>query len=243
LADCDEIIVFDMGSTDNPAAIATKYGAVVRQVEQVAYHEKIWGKLIGEAKNDWIVFLDPDEVYPEDIFRRIGSLVEENDTIGLFSLPWQFYFLGKPLKSTVWGGKNYKARVFHRNRVLVSSFPFGGVSVKPEYKTYVFPYEDNLAIKHYWVDSLSDLFKKHWRYIKNEGAAWYNKDRRFRLKKMLFDTYHTLRKNLIDLNGLHDGWAGIFLSFFHAWYVMMCHLSLLYFQIFKAGKLDQKLAA
>lgn len=243
LSACDEILIFDMGSTDNSVAIANRYATVVRKIERVDYHEKIWKALIQEAKNDWIVFLDPDEVYPHEIFAFIDDIIVNNNRIGLFSIPWQFYFLGRPLKSTVWGGKNYKSRVFHRERVIISPFPFGGIAIKPGYESYVFPYKDSLSIKHYWVDNLSDLFKKHWRYIKNEGAARYTKNNRFAVKKMIYDTYHGLRKSLIDLNGLHDSWTGIFLSFFYAWYIMMCHLSLLHFQLFKAGKLDQNLVS
>ena len=51
---------------------------------------------------------------------------------------------------------------------------------------------------------------------------------------MRWDTCEALRKNLIDFKGLQDGWRGIFLSFFHAWYIMMCDLALLCNQSLKA---------
>lgn len=242
LAYCDEILIFDMGSTDESVAIASKYATRIKSIARADYIEKIWGGLIKEASNDWIIFIDPDEVFPKDIFPYIDELTRK-DNIGLFSIPWQYYFLGEPLHSTVWGEKNYKARVFHRKRANLSPKIFGGVVIKPGFKTYTFPYDKKLVIKHYWVDDIVEMFKKHWRYIRNEGQARYMNGNKFSVKLTVIDTYHALRKNLIDCRGLWDGWRGIFLSFFNAWYILFCHLSLLAYQILRAGDSERNLDA
>ena len=177
---CDEILVFDMGSGDESTAIALKSATRVKPSSGLNLLKKYGGIIIGEAKNDWIIFLDPDEVFPKELFPLIADAARV-DTVALFSIPWQFYFLGEPLHSTVWGRKQFKARVFHRLRASLSHEIFGGVSVKPGYEARTFPYDENLAIKHYWVDNLMDMFKKHWRYIRNRGQACYKNGKKFDL--------------------------------------------------------------
>lgn len=54
---CVELIVYDMGSTDGSLEIAQSYANDVRHIERVDIVEKIWKKIVGEAKNDWIILL------------------------------------------------------------------------------------------------------------------------------------------------------------------------------------------
>lgn len=235
---CDEILVFDMGSTDGSLEIAQSYANDVRHIERVDIVEKIWKKIIGEAKNDWIILLDPDEIFPTALVPKIVDIIDSQPEIALISIPWKFYFLGKPVTSTLWGGKKFKARVFNRNNVEISSQLFAGITPKPGYTCYTFPYDENNAIQHYWIDSIPQLYAKHWRYIKNAGESRYSKGERFSCRKLFFDFKQSLKKNLKEYNGLNDGWRGIYLSLFHAWFTLMCHFSLCYYQFLLVSKSD-----
>jgi len=228
---CDEIVVNDMGSTDESITIANQYASSVRQLNRADVVEKVWNKVINEAKNDWIILVDPDEVYPEAVFTEIANIIQSREDIAMFAIPWKFYFLGKPLISTHWGREHFKARVFNRKHVEISGILFDGIKLKPGYECFTFPYSTGYIIKHYWVDSIPQLFSKHWRYIKNNGEARYKKGQRFSLGRKFKETMRTLRKDLFEYGGMKDGWRGIFLSIFHGWFIFMCHLSLLIFQI------------
>jgi len=243
LADClkslflsDQILVYDMGSTDGSVDIAKQFASEVRQIEQVDIVEKVWGKAVSEAKNDWVILLDPDEVFPSHLFTEIFDVIRNQQDLGLISVPWVYYFLGKRLTSTTWGREHYKARIFNRHKIEISGLLFEGIKLKPGYLRYTFPYDSGNAIQHYWIDSIPQLFAKHWRYIKHDGEARYKKGQRFNFKRKIKDTYKTLRKDLLDYNGLGDGWRGFFLSFFHAWFIWMCYISLCYYQFFKAKR-------
>jgi glycosyltransferase involved in cell wall biosynthesis len=225
-----------MGSTDGSIEIARKFVNVIQRIERVDVVEKAWNKAIKKAVNDWIILLDPDEIFPLDIFPELENLIKSNPDIGLISIPWKYYFVGTPLKSTHWGQDHFKARVFNRNYVEISGLIFDGIKLKPGYQEYKFPYSSGYVIRHYWIDSIPQLFSKHWRYIKHDGEARYKKGQRFNFKKQIKDSYKTLKKDLVDFDGLKDGLRGIFLSFFHAWFIWMCHLSLWYYQNFEAQK-------
>lgn len=227
-----EILVYDMGSVDGSINLAEKYATEVRHISQVEIVEKIWAKIIDEASNDWIILLDPDEIFPTTIFSELEKVILEDSNIALFSIPWKYYFLGNPLQSTSWGRDHFKARVFNRNHVDISGVLFDGIKLKPGFTKYTFPYEAGFIIQHYWVDSIPQLYSKHWRYIKNDGEARYKKGERFSIRMQLKDSISSLCKNLIDYQGIKDGWRGIFLSLFHSWFIFMCHASLCRYQFF-----------
>ena len=237
---CKELIVYDMGSTDSSIDIAEQYATEVRHISRVEFVEKAWKNVIKQAKNDWIILLDPDEVFPAEIFPELEHLIYQQLNIALVSIPWKYYFLGKPLNSTHWGQDHFKARVFNRKNVEISGLIFDGIKLKAGYEMYTFPYSSGYVIRHYWIDSLPQLFKKHWRYIKHDGEARFKKGQRYSIRRQFKDAYKTLRKDLVDYKGLKDGVRGIFLSFFHAWFIWMCHLSLGYYQFFKARKLGDE---
>lgn len=229
----DQIVVYDMGSIDGSIEIARKHATEVRRIPRVEVVEKVWSQISREAKNDWIILLDPDEVFPEAIFPELERIIQTMPEVGMISIPWKFYFLGKPLNSTAWGKERFKSRVFHRQRVEITGILFKGILVKPDYTEYRFPPDAGYVIHHYWIDSIPQLFSKHWRYIKNDGEARYNCGERFNLRTQLHKTFISLKKNLVDYHGAKDGWRGIFLSFFHAWFIFMCHLSLCCYQYLK----------
>ncbi len=237
---CDEILFFDMGSTDGSVEIAEKYSNQIQSIERVEIVEKVWEGSIKTAENDWVILLDPDEIFPAESIKEIRKLISENPKVSLISIPWKYYFLGKPLNSTHWGKDHFKARVFNRQHVEISGLIFDGIKLKPGFETYKLPYSSGYIIRHYWIDSIPQLFGKHWRYIKHDGEDRYHKGQRFTLKRQIIDSYKTLRKDLLDYNGIKDGIRGIFLSFFHAWFIWMCHFSLWKYQTFKAGKLEDE---
>jgi glycosyltransferase involved in cell wall biosynthesis len=240
---CGELLVFDMHSTDGSTEIAGSIADRVVTIDQVDVVEKVWPQVIREAKNDWILLIDPDEAFPAAILPELDALIHKQPQVGLISIPWKYYFLGKPLNSTSWGQEHFKARIFHRDRVDLTGVLFKGIQLKPGYASYTFPTETGFILRHYWIDSIPQLFSKHWRYIRNDGEARYNKGERFSIKRQCKDTWRTLRRDLIDYHGIRDGCRGIFLSFFHAWFIFNCHISLFFYQVFKVPKLSDPRAA
>lgn len=72
----DEIIVVDTGSTDGTVSVAEEFGARI-------FHEP-WqddfstprNVAIREAKGDWIVFLDADEYFPDDMAKNLRGVIK-----------------------------------------------------------------------------------------------------------------------------------------------------------------------
>jgi glycosyltransferase involved in cell wall biosynthesis len=237
LSFCDQLIVADLGSEDRSVEIAEAYADEVIHHERVPVVEKVRVNVVEQAKNDWVLFIDPDEICHPALARKARGLIgHSEESIGRVFLPWQFYFLGYRLKGTRWGGQSHKGVLAHRERCQFREDVFQGIQVKEGYQTAEISWEDpDHCIKHYWVDSLHQLFEKHWRYIKEEGSKRYNAGERFDgWVRWAWRVIFQFKYCYIDEDGWRDGVVGLFLSFFWAWFCAASELSLRNYQ--KSGE-------
>lgn len=231
LAFCDEIIVADLGSSDNSLEIGRSFTDFVLSIPRVPFVEMALEKLVGLAHNDWIISQDPDEVMSAVLAKQLQEVIDhEHDLARLFT-PIRYYFKGKPLKGTIWGEKKYKGKVFNRKRTLVSPLVHVGINILPGFTTYRIPIAEDNFIEHYWMDSYKSLFQKHWRYVKGEGESRFKKGNRFSLLRLVRQTFYAFFDNFFKYNSIADGKDGVFLALFYTWYVVMSELSLLKYQL------------
>ena len=227
LSFCDEILVFDLGSTDGSTKIAESHGATVVHHRRVPIADQIRQAVVAHAKHDWVVFMDPEEVLPAGIDDKIRRFIREEPKVGSIILPVRNYFRGKPLSHTQWGREQGRARIHHRKRVCFSPHVHTGIIAIDGYQSLILPgLPPNQHLIHYWADSYRQLFEKHWRYIQLEGESRHAAGQRFAWHNMLSSTYQKVISNLFRKEGIRGGFSGIFLSFFAAWYNMMGWLSL-----------------
>lgn len=231
LAFCEQLLVIDLGSTDSSIDIAEECGAEIIYHERVPIVEQIRNHAKTHAKNDWIVFLDPDEVLPIGIQNEIRSVIARDPNLGAIKIPMRYYFMGKRLDCTRWGIEHRIVRVCNKGRIKFSSSIFNGSEVLEGYHSVVLENQSpNSFIKHYWVDSYQEMFAKHWRYLKHEGVARYNAGQRFSWRFTLRNTCSALKQNIIDYQGYRCGFIGFFLSFFYSWFIFMSNFSVRRYQ-------------
>ncbi len=111
----DEIFVVDSFSTDKTVQIAKKMGARVVQHEYIySAKQKNWA--IPQAKHNWILLLDSDEVVTPELRKTIEKLLRdpmELEKYDGFGIARKHYFFGKFLR---WGGRYplYNIRLFRK---------------------------------------------------------------------------------------------------------------------------------
>lgn len=230
LSFCDELIVVDLGSTDDSVLIAEDCGARVIRHDRLPIVEMIRDKVKDEARNDWLVFLDPDEVFPEGCTESLSDLILSHGNAATVMVPWRFYFKGTRLNCTFWGEIRLKESVVHRRRVNLRSCVHRGFECLPGFETVTLSTPGDSHIKHYWMDSYRQLLEKHLRYIDHEGESRFTEGERFTWPRLFRETAKSLKQDLFDYRGIRGGPRGIFLSLFHAWYVFMGLLSLSRYQ-------------
>lgn len=84
VAFCDEVVVIDDGSTDKTSVIAKKHGATVypRLLAGDFAAQRNFG--LTKAKNEWVLYVDADEVVPDALQKEIRSAINKIDVQGFF---------------------------------------------------------------------------------------------------------------------------------------------------------------
>lgn len=231
MAFCAERIVIDLGSTDDSVKIAQECHAIVVPHKHVPRVELLRAEAVQLVQHDWILFMDPDEVLADGIEPLLRRTLAQHALAAQIFVPFQYYFLGKPLRGTVWNTQsNGRPILFHRHRVELSTSVHRGMLLRDGYQ-YIRAGggQPLLYTKHYWIDSIEQLYLKHARYLEAEGESRYMAGERFSYIRMLRCSLSEFKRSLIDHRGYH-GLNEVFLCVFIAWYVMKSHLSLRRYQ-------------
>ena len=227
----DDIHYTDLGSTDNSLEIAQQYAHHIYHRKPVPSCEMIQTEVVNYTKNDWVIFIDPDEVADktliDELLRNFRSIAADVN-IGGVRVPWQFYFKKTKLKGTVWGGKNQKFFLVNKHRFSFDPVVHYGRKLKPGFAAYDLPLNPSGSniLHHYWMNSFKIFIRKHRRYLVNEGIDKFNLGVRTKLKDVMLAPYREFKRSFITLKGYKDGLLGIFLSAFWAWYQSSALLSL-----------------
>lgn len=232
---CDEIVYTDLGSTDDSIAIAEKYSATIFHREKVPSCEFIQAEMVHKLKNDWVIFIDPDErvdvKLKEDIEFEFKGF-QLNELLGAVSVPWVFYFKKHKLKGTVWGGSNEKVLLVNRNRFHFKPIVHFGRELVEGFSALSIPYKKVNCLHHYWMNSYKVFIAKHRRYLKNEPQDRYDLGHRVGRKKLITGFFDAFSESFFTKNGYKDGLIGLYLCAFWGWYE--------YSIVFKMYKIQKK---
>jgi glycosyltransferase involved in cell wall biosynthesis len=222
---CDEIIYTDLGSTDNSLIIAKKYAQQIhhRKKVNIPSCEMVQTEVVHFTKNDWVIFIDPDEMVSPSLANQIMEELEtiKSDlSIGSIMVPWQFYYKKKKLKGTVWGGINKKYFLVNKYRFEFLPIVHFGRRLKEGFQNYEIAFDTNKnnILHHYWMNSFKVFINKHLRYLKREGIDNYNAGKRMGKKELLFSPFNAFSNSFFKMKGYKDGFVGLFLSGFWAFY-------------------------
>ena len=222
---CDEIVVVDLESSDDSVAVAEAADARVVRRPRVPDVERLRPELLRLVRNDWVVFCDPDEIFPVGAEKALVKAIEATRRLGVIGLPTRYFFRGRRLDFTEWGRRGPKRCVVHRDRVDLPPFVHVPPRTKPGFDAADLD-DPALEIEHRWVDSLPQMFEKHGRYLRLEGAARHAQGQRFSWRAAWRDTWACLGRDLFRYGGLLAGPTGWFLSAFHAGYTALAWRSL-----------------
>jgi hypothetical protein len=228
LAFCDELLVIDIASDDDTASVARAHGARVLRHTWVPIAERARLDLVGEASNDWLLFIDPDEEMPPALACQLTELVPRlEEDIGVVDCPWQFYFRDRPLKGTIWGGISRKRTLARRGGADLRPTVHSGTKTLPGYRADVVEYTGDNAIAHYWAPGWRPLIEKHRRYLQLEG-----RDRREQgfvtgVKDIVRTPIPAFYESFVARKGYRDGLVGAGLSVLWAVYATGAKIALL----------------
>ena len=219
---CQEVLVADLGSSDNSVSICKKNGATVVTHERLPSSEYLRPIYVPKLKYDWVLIIDPDEVVTPNLKMEIHNLfpqIQNNPNISNISVPWKFYFGRRALKGTAWGGKNSKNLIVNRNNFsFVAKIHSGQIRDTDKVEIKLGNLESHAYLKHKWMRNWFSFFEKHLRYLKVEGDVRYESNSDPKLFEVLLTFPIQFYSSMFLKKGYLDGFLGFSLSLFWATY-------------------------
>jgi len=218
---CDEIVVIDLGSTDNSVEVASKLGAKVINHPWVPIGEMARPKALENTRHKWVLFIDPDEAVSPKLSSDIREVRNRNpNDVGVISVPWLNHVHGRVLRGTVWGGFERRKRLLmHRDRVKLNTLVHSDYfDLKPKYKVFDIPAKKNNFLIHYWLNDYRVFIAKHRRYLKLEPEARLAPGELASYRGVLLAPWRNFKESFLTKKGYKDGLRGFFLSLLWAWY-------------------------
>jgi len=208
-----EVVVVDIGIDLNLKKKLSSYSSLrfFDIPKRVQYVELIREELKQQAKEEWVLFLDPDEVLTHELKSELSNNLLKCD---YFSIPRKNIIFGKWIQHSRWW-PDYQVRLFKKKAVAwpkeIHKQP---LSSGKEYKIAEI---ENLSIVHYNYESLDEYVSKAVRYAKSEASEKI-KESSYSLPQAIKNALSEFISRFFALDGYKDGMHGFVLAFLQMFY-------------------------
>lgn len=207
LADFDEVLLLDNGSTDRTLTIAAQFANV-----HVCRHEfngfgPMKNLAATWARNDWIFSIDSDEVPDADLIASVREAVAQNAPDHVFTLSRLNHYNGRLIRACGWY-PDILPRLYHRgftrfsNRKVHESLLLPSETVKQPLNGY---------LKHYSFENAEGLIQKMQHY-----SSLYADENRYKkpasMCKAMLHGAVAFVKNYLFKGGFAYGSDGLIIS-------------------------------
>ncbi|MGI8421851.1 MAG: glycosyltransferase [Gaiellaceae bacterium] len=214
---CDELIVIDIESDDDTAAVAEAHGARVVRHPFVPIAEWARVTVAPQARYDWLLVVDPDEEVTEALAAEVAALLPAlASDVAAVDAPRQYYFGPRPLRGTVWGGPNQRRLLVRRSGVELTPTIWGGMRILEGYRVLGLPFTEETAIVHRWAAGYRELIARHRRYLQLEPIDRAAAGEVTGLRAVAGMPWQSFRESFLTRRGYRDGATGLALSLFWA---------------------------
>lgn len=196
VADFDEIIIVDSGSTDKTLEIAKKY------TDKIYFH-KWQGEGFQKAyalslcKNEWVLNLDADEEVSADLKTEIDEFMLQDEFAAL-DIKFHEYYMGKISSNSV--KKNTHIRFFKKE---FAAYNTKGVHAQVEINGEKIK-KSKFCIYHFSDKFIHEFVMKNNNYSTLRADENYKKGKKFSMLKLIlifplmFFKFYILRRNIFN---------------------------------------------
>lgn len=195
-----EIIVINSVSTDKTIEVAKSFGAKVYTEEFKGFVAQK-NSLIPKCTQDWILFLDADEVLNDELKDAIVKAVSSNEPYA-YEMNRLTFYLGKLLKHA-WQ-PNYRLRLVRADSHPQWQGEIVHESLASDHKVKRLPG----YIIHYSYRDVKDHFERTLRYAYMSAKSYAKRNKKSSLTKIIFSPIFSFIKLYFIKLGFLDGRAG-----------------------------------
>jgi glycosyltransferase involved in cell wall biosynthesis len=210
-----EIIVIDSGSTDNTISLARKFTdkIFVNPWPGFALQKQF---AVDKASNEWVLSIDADERVTDSLAEEIKNIIsDQNNPYDGFYISRQNYYLKQPIYHSGWA-PDYQLRFYKRSKGKWQG-NFVHESVKLVGKTARLKGK----LDHYSIESLSAHHTRLDRYTTLAATELISKGKSVGIMDLMIRPIMALIRSFIWRLGFLDGFAGIVIAYFAAYYVFL----------------------
>jgi len=235
-----EVLIFDYQSNNDWPALEKKYKFKVIKKDQAIINDfaKERNQTLKHAQNQWILFLDSDEIIEKDEAEKIEQLISQNEA-DAFYLKRVDYFHGQKLN---WGEvKNQQIIRLAKKDEVNCEAREGTLGYKIKFKRTVHEVakingtvkQSNITIKHFAHRSINEFFDSicTYAYLEAKYRSKIKVSKSEIIKELLFYPTGKFIVNYFVKLGFLDGWRGLV-------YATMMSLHSLIVRIYLVGMKD-----
>lgn len=205
----DRVLVFDSFSHDDTVKLARACGADVLQNEFQNYAQQR-NAALESLEADWVLFLDADERATQELAVEIRTVIATRPEAG-WNVPRYNYIFGRLTKGAGWY-PDYQLRLFRLGKVRY---------VRPVHEVAevdgALGYLENPLIHHNYTD-LDHFRAKQRAYTDLDATILKENGVKPKPHNYIREPMRQFWWRLITLGGYRDGWHGLRLSCYMAYY-------------------------
>ena len=213
LAFADHRIVFDSHSQDKTVQIATEQGAEVMQRTWDHYANQRNAALESvKDRSEWVLFVDADERVSPELAQEIREAIE-HEAFNAWQVPRHNYIMGKLTKGGGWY-PDYQTRLLR----------VGFVHYDPErqvHETVLVQGETGILqqpLTHYNYRDAAHFHEKQRKYVAYDAQILFDHGIQPQIQNYVLQPLRQFRWRFFTLSGYRDGWHGLRLCSWMAWY-------------------------
>ena len=223
----DDIVIVDMYSDDKTVEIAKKYTHRIFFFERCGYADPARQFALEQAKYDWCLIVDADEIVPYKMFLRIKHIIE-NDLADIVYLPRNNYFFGILLQGNGWAPlQDVLPRLFKKQFVELTPAVHSIFKIKGNPRKLLVENPEEGFIHFGYID-VEHFIDKLNRYTTIEAKNMFEglKQRPKSFWKEFSSIIKEVRRRFISKRGYKDGIIGLYLAMLMGCYKVASYLKL-----------------
>lgn len=220
LAFADEIIFIDSFSTDSTVSIAKELGVKVIQREFDDFSSQR-NYAIKQAKNEWIVFFDLDEIITPELGQEIVKTLSSSCQHAAFKVKRNFIFQDRHIKYGGWQSDKV-IRLFNKKNC-----GYNGNLVHESVKVHTGSVGQlKKTVNHYSYNGFDNYNQKLNLYSQLQAKGLYNKNQKPNFYHFFIRPLYRFNWQYFYRLGIMDGKEGFVLAYVHSFAVFKRYLQL-----------------
>lgn len=231
----DEILICNMGSDNETVKIAGEIGARVISHKKLEHVEPARNFAISNAKNDWILIIDPDEEVSENLRNRLVQIASKMEQIDYVRIPRKNLIFDKWMKASMWW-PDYNVRFFKKGKVKWND----KIHRPPEVigQGLDLPAEEKWSIIHYHYGNIPQFLERMNRYTGVQANELNKEGYKFDWRDLIKKPLGEFLGRFFASRGYQDGIHGLALSLLQAFSQLFLYLKLWEMEKFKQVEIN-----